>query len=256
MPAHLDPSPFASVQRTHLRGRAAVVAHGDFEPLFTALEQHLDRWKLPVDPLGLTMLRQGLATLGLHISSRPRDEVVGVTLSVQNPPVNLFLGADANRGALTGRVYSEGVEEYPENRLFVQTRRRKGDTSQSVLDVVGLDLPLIFEQLHARSEQFPSRFFDYDDGRFAMVQALPGVDEAWLQALDRVQVEQLFGSGDALDERGFLLDCGCDEERMRVAMQGMFENNLEELFQGEEQLEVLCPRCGRSWDLRRADLKR
>jgi molecular chaperone Hsp33 len=233
------------------------MAHGDFGPLFVDLDQHLRNWHLDLDPLARTMLRTGLASVALHLSSRPRDEVVGVTLSVQQPPLNLFLGGDAEQGNLVGRAFAaEDVEEHPENRLFVQARRRKGRTSQTVLDVMGLDLPLIFEQLHARSEQFPARFFDHDDGSFTMVQALPGVDEAWLQSLDRGGTRELADeSARELDQRIYRLHCGCDEDRMRVAVKGIYGDDLDSLFQGEEALEVLCPRCGRTWRLGRADLE-
>ena len=36
-------------------------------------------------------------------------------------------------------------------------------------------------------------------------------------------------------------------------VRNIYRDQAEELFQGEEQVEVLCPRCGRRWWLARED---
>lgn len=248
------PPGVVQVDRFSDRTHAALIALGTFEPLFRAYLDHARRWDEVPDGLTEVMMRQGLAAAALHLSCRPRDELMGWTLSIQEPPINIFLGGDAQQETIVGRAFQEHVQEAPHNRLYVQTRRPGAALRDSVIDVTGLDLLGVFEQYYARSEQAPARFFEYDDGTFIMVLGLPGLDRAWLDALDReaarAYVEQ--SALTELDHRAVRFACGCGPERIARVLQAAYVDDLDGLFQGDPQVEVECPRCGHRWLIGRA----
>lgn len=245
----------ALIERAMDSERQALIAYGDFEQLFQAYLAHCRRWEDVPDHLALTAMRQGLAGAALYLSCRPRDEIVGWTISIQEPPLNLFLTGDAGTNSVTGRAFPDGVREAEANRLFVQSRRPTTGTHESAIEVDGLDVLGIFEQYYDQSEQFPARFFDYDDGRYVMAVGLPGLDEGWLHGLDRDAIADSIRSGSLtkLDTRLYRFACGCTEERLREVVRLSYQDNPDELFQDDPAVEVQCPRCGHMWDIRRED---
>ncbi|MGE3165397.1 MAG: Hsp33 family molecular chaperone HslO [Planctomycetota bacterium] len=235
---------------------SVLLAHADFSLLFDAYLAHATRWDHEPDPLTATMMRQGLAAAALYLSCRPRDEVVGWTISIQNPPVNLFLTGDAGENAVAGRSFVEGVQAAESNRLFVQSSRPGMGVHQSMLEVVGLDILGIFDQYYERSVQSPARFFDYDNGEFAMVLGLPGADSDWMAQLDRVALRShLQGRVRPLDQQTFRFRCGCRPERMREVLRAAYAGDAQTLFQEDHTVEVECPRCGHRWDVTRAQFE-
>ncbi|MEM7167593.1 MAG: Hsp33 family molecular chaperone HslO [Planctomycetota bacterium] len=240
------------IQRTLDHEKNVLFAHGQFEPIFLAYIDHSRRWEEPPEPLIETMMRQGLAAAALHLSCRPIDESVGWTISIQEPPLNLFLTGDAGTERVAGRSFDHGVEPADHNRLYVQSSRHHAPPSKSMLDVAGLDILGVFEQYYRQSEQFPARFFDYENGYYVMVLGLPGVDPAWLDSLERdTAFAALRQSERPLDQRMFYFSCGCDPKRMREVVDSIYKDNPEDLFQGESRVEIQCPRCARRWELHR-----
>lgn len=240
------------IQRTIDHDRNVLFAHGQFEPIFLAYVDHSRRWEEAPEPLIETMMRQGLAAAALHLSCRPIDESVGWTISIQEPPLNLFLTGDAGTERVAGRSFTHGVEPADQNRLYVQSSRHHAPPSKTMLDVAGLDILGVFEQYYRRSEQFPARFFDYDNGYFVMALGLPGIEEGCLDHLTRENALEMLNACDRLlDERSFYFSCGCDPQRMREVVDSIYKDNPEDLFQGEARVEIQCPRCARRWELHR-----
>ena len=236
------------VRRSMLRDRDALLAVGDFSGLFEAYHRHARRWDLDLDPLGTVMMHQALAGACLQMAFRVVEETSAWTLNVQKPPANLFVTGGGAESTITGRYFVDGVEEHPDNRLFVQRSHPKRENTQSVLTVQGLDVLGVFEQYYERSEQVPVRLIELSSHEMAMVFALPGADEAWIRGLDVAAVrEQQEGAGEPIDGRSFRFHCGCDGDRMARALVGMFRRDPDEVFQGDDGLEVRCPRCGAAW---------
>lgn len=239
------------IRRLH-ESRSVVVASGDFADLVGSYREHVRIWGPELDGLTETMARQGLAATALHLTGRPRDESVGLTLNFRLPAINLFLAGAASDGSITGRIFTEDVRTAEASRLFIQSVRPGQRPSLSAIEVRGLDVLEIFEQYYEQSQQYPARFFELMEDRFVMVQGLPGVDPRWMQALDRDEVSGLMdGRGFALDERRFRFHCGCNPQKILEALRGIFGADPGELFRDEEQVETFCPRCGRRWWIRR-----
>lgn len=241
------------VERHIDHDHAVIAAQGRFEPLFQAYQEHVKRWELELDGLTYTMMRQGLAATVLHLCSRPVDEILGITINIKLPPINIFLGGDAVDSTVTGRVFVDGVETAESSRLYVQSHRSRTGDSRSVVEVDGLDVLEMFEQYYEKSPQVPGRFFEFGD-RFVHVLALPEADRRWVRDLERDRVEGWLGGGlRPLDERIFRLRCGCSLEKLLGLTKGMFGEDPEGLFQGEPAIEALCPRCGMRWTVTREE---
>ena len=179
------------------------LAEADFEPIFRVYAEHVHRWELPLDGLSLTMMREGLAAMALHLVGRPPDESVGVTINVQTPPLNLFLTGDPGERTLTGRVFTEDVRTGSTSRMFVQAFRPATGPMQSTIDVDGLDVLGMFEDYYDRSEQSPARFFELGGDRYGMVKALPDGGADRVRALTAESAAALFaGEKDLLEIAG------------------------------------------------------
>jgi molecular chaperone Hsp33 len=232
--------------------RAIIISEGDFTTLVEGWRHHTALWGAGLDGLSLVLGEQGLAAAALYLANRPRDEVVAWTLNFAQPPTNLFLTGDARESNVTGRVFTEGVKTTESGRLFVQAHRPGREPMESVIEVEGLDVLLIFEQYFERSEQNPARFFELGRGRFLMVLGLPGVDGGWLHGLSAEASLGLVDQARLLEGRVFRFECGCSPAKMMAAVRGIFHANPEELFRGDAQVETSCPRCGRRWWIRRS----
>ena len=245
----------ASVERWLDRRRSVLLARGDFSALVDGYLDHSRRWDRAPDGLTTILMRQGLAAAALFLSGRPRDESVGWTLSLPNPAPNLFFTGDSARGTVTGRFFEDTTEDESGHRLYVQSTRPSTGSVQTHLDVSGLDVLGIFEQYHDRSLQCPARYFDYDDGRFIMVLSLPNADMEWLRELDREGAEaHVEAQQGPLDAREFVFMCGCTPERIVDVVRSFYHEDPEGFFEGHEEVEVQCPRCGRLWSVAEADL--
>jgi molecular chaperone Hsp33 len=242
----------AFVRRSIHRPRSLVLAHGDFSYLIAAYREHVKIWSPEPDGLTEMLVRQGLAASALHLTSRPRDESMGITLNLKSPPINLFLAGAASDGSVTARFFTEDVKTAEASRFFVQSSRPGQPPVLSAIAVSGLDVLEIFEQYYEQSQQLPTRFFELADDEFAMVQGLPGADPAGIRSLTREEAAHLAeDDGIALDERVFRFHCGCNPQKILTALRGIFADGPEDLFRGDEEVEAFCPRCGRRWRIRR-----
>ncbi|MBD3236762.1 MAG: hypothetical protein GF330_08670 [Candidatus Eisenbacteria bacterium] len=241
------------IERFTAAERNVLAARGLFGPLFEAYLAHSAAWVGQPDGLVRVMMQQGLAAAALYLTCRPADEETAWTVNFAEPPLNLFLAASGRAGSVVGRYYDEHVETAESNRLFVQTTRRIGKPHTSVIEVRGLDVLLILEQYYAQSEQTTTRFLEGEGEEFVMLMALPGIDDAWLRQLPREEGLSFAQWSDVhrIEERIVRFGCLCDEERIVEVVTGIFREKREELFQGESEVEVRCPRCGRAYRLSR-----
>jgi molecular chaperone Hsp33 len=243
------------VERHLLRSREVLIARGAFGPLFADYMEHSRRWVGDPAGLVLALMRDGLAAAGLYSTFRALDQHTAWTINLAEPPLNVFLTADSSAGTVAGRYFLEHVATVDHNRIFVQSVRNIGQPQRSSVEVKGIAMLSIFEQYFARSEQWPARFFALENDTYFMLSALPGVDPAWISAVTRDDLPALYEAPDlrVLEARIVTFACSCDERRVHQVVRALFEDRGEELFQGEERVEVQCPRCGHSYWMTRAD---
>lgn len=243
-----------TISRFLSREHNLLAARGLFAPLFADYLVHSRRWVGEPDGLVMTMMRQGLAAAALYLTCRPNDEQTAWTFNFPEPPLNIFVAADAGRGTVIGRYFDRDIRATEHNRLFVQTVRRIGEPYLSAIEVHGFDLLLILEAYYEQSEQATARFFEYDGDEFVMLMALPGIDEPWLRGLSLGQARELLSLPGTrlIEKRPISFGCTCDDARIIEIMRGMFRDRPDELFGGEPKVEVNCPRCGRAYEIARA----
>jgi molecular chaperone Hsp33 len=73
---------------------------------------------------------------------------------------------------------------------------------------------------------------------------LEALDEAAAGAITEVEETKL------LETRNFRFHCGCDLERI-LPILGNWRNRLDELFHGEPEITIQCPRCAASYRVSR-----
>lgn len=248
----------ALIERYTSRERNVLAARGAFGELFAAWLEHARAWIGEPDGLAYAMMRQGLAAAALYLTCRPRDEQTAWTVNLPEPPLNVFFTADAAAGRVVGRTFLDHVRAKPSSRLFVQLARPRGEPHVSVIDVTGFDVLSILEQYYAQSEQATARFFEREGDTFLMLMALPGVEEAWLRSIDAGEAEAFIDGPETrlIERRAVAFGCSCDERRVIEVTSGMFRDRLDELFGGEEEIEIYCPRCGRAYAVTRPEFER
>lgn len=243
------------VERHLLRSHELLIARGSFGPLIAEYVAHSRRWVGEPTGMVLQLMRHGLAAAGLYLTFRAHDENTAWTVNFAEPPLNIFITTDSRAGTVTGRYFEEHVATVDHTRMFVQSVRNVGQPQLSSVEVKGFDMLSIFEQYFARSEQWPARFFAGQNDTYTMLSALPGVDLAWIGGVTAADLPALFAATDlrTLEERIVVFACRCDEQRIHKVVRALFKGRMEELFRGEERVEVQCPRCGHAYWMTRTD---
>ena len=240
-----------------VRERNALLVRGDFSPLYTDYYLHLMQHGIKHERAQDDLLKDGLAALTLHLSSRPRNEAAAWTLSWQDPLQNLFVTGSNRSGNVVGRVFTEDVRERDTNLFIAQVMVAGQESRQSMIKAETLDMFKVAEAFYHQSEQRPGRYFRNSEEDFVMVSAQPDCDLAWLEALDD---EGILAIDEAemlslLETRVFRFDCGCSPGRIFPIIAGMTEEALEVVFGEGEVLAAGCPRCAARYVITRESLE-
>jgi|TARA_B110000495_G_C23036572_1_gene619315 molecular chaperone Hsp33 len=249
--------PVFSIVSSFARGRNVLLAKANFSDLYIDYYLHLKDNGIEMDPKSDELLKTALAAFALHCVSRPRNEVLAWTINFQKPLINLFLGGDTETGAIVGRVFTENVKEAEENVFYQEVVRGNKPMHRSVVPFEGNDLLVAAETFYQRSEQRPARFFRLDEETFAIVSAHPDYDEEWFAELTAEDVVALDTTEEvnALETRPVIWFCGCNQQRILQALLPVWRQSEDELFLGEELIEINCPRCSGKYRISRETME-
>jgi molecular chaperone Hsp33 len=229
-----------------VRHRNVLLLQADMGPLFVDYYLHLADQGIKHAPERDAELKQALTAFTLHAASRPRNEHLAWTISLQQPPVNLFVAGDNEDCTVTGRLFTENVREAPENIFYSELMPGRGaEKRRSVVNFPGRDLFVAAETFYATSEQRPAHFFDLGEDRFAMLLSHPDVDEAWLRAVTIADVKTMAATEtlSRIERRLYRWHCGCEQRKILAALAPAAQHGLGELFGDAETIHVQCPRC-------------
>ncbi len=228
------------------RQRDLLLVYGDPSPLHRDLELHLLSCCIRHERPTAALLKDGLTAMALYLISRPRFESFGWTISLQHPRLNLFFAGSAKKNTLVGRAFLENVQPAPRHLFYAQISRSFGELQTSSIEVEGSDIFKMVEQFCSRSDQQPVRFFLGEGRRVALASPFPGADRKWFQSADPAEIMALEKSGDLklIADRGVLFRCGCDRKMITGIVVKLYHQDPEELFRGDPEVEVECPRCG------------
>ncbi len=245
--------PAFTIVSSFVRERNVLFAMANFSDLYIDYYLHLKDNKLEVDARADDLLKISLAAFSLHCVSRPRNEVLAWTINFQDPLLNLFLGGDTETGAVVGRAFTENVKKAEENVFYQEVAKGNKPIHRSVVPFEGSDPLAAAEAFYERSEQRPARFFRLDLETFAIVSAHPDYDEEWFKNLtvDDLRVLTVTEEVKPLETRVVKWECGCDQLRILQALVPVWRQSPDELFLGEELIEVNCPRCAAKYRVSR-----
>jgi molecular chaperone Hsp33 len=239
------------------RKRNALFVQAAFEPLFVDYYLHLASRNIQYSREEDQLMKDALAAITLHCTSRPRNESSAWTIHLQNPLVNLFVTGDNSRGRIVGQIFLENVKEAPENLLYAKTVSENGPMRTSVVNFTENNLFRAVEHYYRQSEQRPARYFEHADEQFSMICAQPDCDMAWFESLDSTIVKNLQSQEELtlLETRYYKWECGCNLERIHEILVPTMKSDPQSLFENEETLRISCPRCGIKYVITREGLE-
>jgi len=234
------------VRTYFVRGRNALVARADFEPLYIDYYLHRADHDLKYSDEHDTMLKEALAALTLHLASRPQDESCGWTMNFHRPQMNLFVTGSSRPARVAGRVFTEDVRDMGKNMFIAQTTRHGEPPRQSTIEFTGTDIFRCVEEFYSQSEQRLTRLFRHGEEDFVMISAQPDTDEAWLASLtdEDARVLDQKETLSLLERREYIWECGCSVERLYPLLSKLGRDGLREAFGDDEVITLQCPRCG------------
>lgn len=249
MPETTPPNPADAgieIRTSFVRGRNLLLARAELSELFVDYYLHLGAQQIKVAPDHDALFKRALAAFALHCASRPRNELTAWTINFQAPRVNLFLVGDNETGAVTGRVFDEGVKELPENIFYCDVVRGREPKRRSAVTFAGADPIAAVEKFYAQSEQRTARYFQLAEEEWAMATEHPDCDLAWMQTLTPDTVRELDRTESLapLEQRVCRWHCGCNHTRMMEVLAPTMKQDPQALFGDDEKIEIRCPRCG------------
>jgi molecular chaperone Hsp33 len=249
--------PVFSIVSSFVRGRNVLLAKANFSDLYIDYYLHLKDHGIEMEPAADDLLKSTLAAFALHCVSRPRNEVLAWTINFQKPLLNLFLGGDTKTGSVVGLIFTENVKEAEENVFYQEVVKGNKPMHRSVVPFEGNDPLVAVEAFYERSEQRPARFFRLDADTFAIVSAHPDYDREWFAGLTVEDVRTFDDTEEinALETRPVKWFCGCNQRRILQTLEPVWKQSSDELFLGEELIEVNCPRCAARYRISRETME-
>lgn len=234
------------VRTYFVRNRNVLLARAGFSDLYVDYYLHLAEHRLQPAPEADALFKRTLAAFVLHCASRPWKELNAWTVNFQQPLLNLFLCADNDTGGVTGRAFEDNVKVLPTNLFYADVVRGNEPKRRSAVEFEGADPLAAVEKFYAQSEQRTARIFEKADEDFVLLSEHPDCDLAWLRGLTPAALATLDQTETLvlMERRLYRWHCGCNQRRMLEVLAPAMREDPEQLFGGEEKLEIRCPRCG------------
>ncbi len=232
------------VESIFIRQRNILMIRANFTDIFTDHYLHLADHGLKYAPDLDHKLKELLVALTLHSVARPWSEIHAWTVNLRAPRVNFFATASSTHENVVGRVFTEDVREPPQNLLYTQVTDSSFEARRSTIALETENPFDWLQHLYDQSEQRPGKIFELPDENFVLLATQPGYDQEWWEGLTTNSVAAFAETEDLspLETRFFHFFCGCNLERIMPAL-SVWQDNLDELFEGADHVTVQCPRC-------------
>lgn len=229
-----------------------LVVTGDAQKIFAGWEAYLQHHRVPVpDADTRALLLRLFAAAGLAAVSLPERESWGWSLSVPGRPVGLFCAVEPE-GMLCGCAVAADAQA----ATAVVQRQKAGDPlTQSHYPLTTEDPVAAVEGYFAEAAQSLARIVLDDRGRGTLLHPLPGGTFAPVDGLsDCDVVARTHAAGDGfrlLEEVVLFYECRCTEDMILRMITGLPQQDRHDLWRNRSCVEVTCPRCGRTYRMRR-----
>jgi Hsp33 protein len=237
----------------YVRQRHCMAVFGTFTELY--VDYYLHQMQLAEKPSHEhdVMLKDALASMALHLMSRPQNEQTAWTINFQDPVMNLFVTGDSQIGNVVGRVFTHDVKRNDKNLFFSQVTRPRSPIRQSAVEVHGTNILRVVEEYYRQSEQLPALLFELPEEEYAMLVAQPDHDAAWFEAqtAESMATLKLHEELGFLERRLYYFGCGCTLQQILRVLEPIARRDVNELFAGDDHLNVGCPRCGGQFQVSR-----
>lgn len=245
------------VSNYFVRGRNSLLSEFDASDLLVEYYLHRKDHRLEYAAALDTLFKDLLAAFALHGASRPRNEVLAWTVRFPDPLASFFLVGDTELGSIAGRVFDENIRAEGNGDFFQEVKRPGKPLHRSMVDFDGKTAKAAVERYYAQSEQRPGRFFYLGGDRYALLTAHPDWDEAWFEGLTLEQLRTIHEDEETncIETRRLYWLCGCSHEKMLEVLVPVMQNDAEALFEGEETIEINCPRCAGRYRITREALE-
>lgn len=246
------------VRSYFVRHRNALLVRAEFSPIYVDYYLHLMQHSLKPAPEDDALLKDALAAMALHATSKPWKQTIAWTLHFEDPLLNLFVTGDSIGEYVVGRVFSDGVKEKGHGLFYSQVMSAQDPTRQSNIEITGRDVFAAVEQYYEQSEQLRGRIFRYSEEDIVMISAQPQCDLEWLESLDDEAVRELDQQEELslLEVRRFRFDCGCSVDKIFPALVPLIKRDgMDAFFAGDAFLKTDCPRCGAAFQITREDIE-
>jgi len=240
-----------------VRSRNVMLARADFGSLYVDYYLHHSEQNIHYNAAQDRLFKQALGCFVLHCASRPWNEMTAWTLHFEQLRLNLFLTADNETGAVTGRIFDEDVREMNGNFFFADVVRGREPKRRSVAQFEGDDMLKALEAFYAKSEQRSVRAFALDEEVFALFSEHPDCDKPWLDSLSLEQAKAVDSAETVvpMEKRVYRWHCGCNLNRMLEVLTPAYKQDSEGIFGGDNRIEMRCPRCGARHTVTREDIE-
>jgi molecular chaperone Hsp33 len=240
-----------------VRKRNALVARGQFGPVFMDYYLHAADHGLRLTETLDGMMKEALVGLTLHLAGKPWNEEHAWTVNFHDPRANFFATGDNKAATITGRCFTENVKVAEQQLFYSQQLKTNMPLRQSAIEFEGSSFLRAVEQYYARSEQRPGRFFEHSDEDYVLISAQPQCDVDWLLDLTEEKIRTLDRNEELslLETRTYRFECGCTLEKLYAALLPHALRDMDSIFAGSEVLKATCPRCARRYFIDREQLE-
>lgn len=209
-------------------------------------------------------LKELITCFAVHLSGRTAQETHAWTVHlVSDTPYSLFVTGNTGiledsgiaHGFLVGHILTENIRHTDVNSLHAQFTNR-GRSFNSMVRCESNDIREIVEKFYSQSEQYPLRIklSDNSDTALGLI-ALPEYDEEWIKDvdLDKIDEELTVAGVEATAVRSchFAFKCDCSPEKLAPFFRSLDDDALNDLYRGDTELSITCPRCGKGFSLPR-----
>lgn len=240
--------PDVEVRTYFARGKNALVARAEFSELYAAWYLHCMDHRIEVPPAAAGIAKEALAAIVLHLAGRPWKESCAWTVGFPSPRLNIFVAGDNNTGTVVANLHTENLDPVSKGMFHADAVEGRQPIRRSVVDFQAETFFDAASILMERSDQRPTRFFQFEGEDYVMVSAQPDCDIDWLESLDASAIRSLDTDVDLslLEQRKFAFECGCNQVRILQSILPAFKNDPAELFGEADSITIRCPRCSAS----------
>lgn len=216
------------------------------------------------DPIHDEKLKELIACFAIHLSARSAKETHAWTVHiVADTPYSLFVTGNTgeidstgvNRGYIVGHILTDHIRHTDVNSIHAQYSG-KGGSFTSMVRCDAVTIAGMVEEFYTQSEQHPLRIklSDNSDTALGLV-ALPEYDPEWITSID---IDEAATSSEIirspLSTTTFAFACDCSAEKLLPFFNSLTQASLDELYGEDQELQINCPRCGRTFPIKRCDL--